>query len=299
MTLRDRTLAITACLLWSTAFVGVKYTLEFMPPLTLAGIRFMLAGILLLPLCSPGHLRELYRNHRPALLLAALFNTVLLYSIFFFSLKYVRGAQAAILIGASPLITALTAHFLMKNDRMTGRKTVSIMMGIGGIILLTLSSKPWQPMGMKEGLGLLLLLCGSISGALGNIVVAKHTSPGLNAVTLASQQMLLGGIVLLVCGLTLEPHITIAALTPRFYAALLWLAIISAGGFSIWFRLLERVPVSELNIWKFIIPIFGAVLSWSLLKDESPDLFSIAGMLLVAAAIIHSQRSHPAEKILK
>ena len=293
MTARDRILAIIACLLWSTAFVGVKYTLQFMPPLTLAGIRFMLAGILLLPLCGGrSTLTELYRRHPPTLLLAAFFNTVLLYSIFFISLTFVRGAQAAILIGASPLITALTAHFLMKDDRMTRRKTVSIALGLAGIILLTVSGKPWTRIGIREGLGLGLLLIGSISGALGNIVVARQRDDNISAVALASQQMLLGGLVLLVAGLLIEP-LPSTLLPLKFYLMLIWLAFISAGGFAIWFHLLNRVPVSELNLWKFIIPIFGAIFSWTFLKCESPDVFSIAGMLLIAVGIIHSQCPAP------
>jgi drug/metabolite transporter (DMT)-like permease len=297
VTIRDRGLAIAACLLWASAFVGVKSALQHMPPLTLAGIRFILAGILLLPLA--GGLRPLsdcIRKHTTTLLLTSLFNTVLLYSIFFISLSIVRGAQAAILIGASPLITAIVAHFMMDNDHMTRRKTVSIMMGIAGIVLLTISSKPWDPVGIKEGLGLLLLLGGSISGALGNIVVAKRRAPDLNSIALTSLQMLLGGVILLSAGLLIEPLPQFTRLPRMFYATLLWLAIISAGGFSIWFRLLERVPVSELNLWKFIIPIFGAILSWTLLSNESPDIFSIIGMIMVAIGIIHSQMPAGARK---
>ena len=41
----SRILAVTACLLWSTAFLGVKTGLEFMSPLVFAGVRFTLAGV--------------------------------------------------------------------------------------------------------------------------------------------------------------------------------------------------------------------------------------------------------------
>jgi drug/metabolite transporter (DMT)-like permease len=263
-----------------------------MPPLTLAGTRFIIAGILLLPFSGglPA-LTTCVRQHTVTLLLTSLFNTVLLYSIFFISLNFVRGAQAAILIGASPLITALVAHFMMDDDHLTRRKSISIALGISGIVLLTLSSKPWSPIGFKEGLGLLLLLSGSISGALGNIVVAKRRDANLHSVALTSLQMLLGGVILLIAGAAFESAPQFHELTWKFYAALCWLAIISAGGFSIWFRLLERVPVSELNLWKFIIPIFGAVFSWVMIKDESPDIFSVIGMLLVAIGIVYSQFS--------
>ena len=120
---RDNIYAIIACLLWSTAVVGIKYGLEYMSPLNLAGIRFMLAGVILLPFCGGlGKLGNVFVLHRKTLIAASLLNTVGLYALFFWGIQFVRGAQTAIMIGASPLISATVAHFVMKNDRLTRRK---------------------------------------------------------------------------------------------------------------------------------------------------------------------------------
>jgi drug/metabolite transporter (DMT)-like permease len=290
MTARDRSLAIIACLLWSTGFVGVKAGLDYMPPLTLAGMRFVLAGLLLLPWCGGvPTLRTAWTQHRSTVIAASLLNTVGLYAIFFMALQVVRGAQAAIMIGASPLVAAVVAHFVMPNDRMTRRKSVSILLGVSGIVLLAVAGKPWEPVGALECGGLLLLLCASITGALGNVVVARGRTPSLHPVALTSLQMLLGGSILLAAGLTLE-GVPSLDLPFRFYAILGWLSFLSACAFAIWFHLLQRVPVSELNLWKFIIPLAGAGLSWLLISGEKPDLWSACGMLLVAGGIMWSQR---------
>ncbi|MGL4293881.1 MAG: DMT family transporter, partial [Bacteroidales bacterium] len=73
-----------------------------------------------------------------------------------------------------------------------------------------------------------------------------------------------------------------------FWAALLWLAFIPAAGFSIWYTLLKRpgVKVSELNMWKFIIPVTGCILSWLLLPDVKPDFQSVIGILIITAALL-------------
>ena len=78
------------------------------------------------------------------------------------------------------------------------------------------------------------------------------------------------------------------ALPLRFYQALVWLSLISAIAFSIWFYLLKlpQLKVSELNVWKFVIPMSGAILSWIILPNESPNIIIIAGMLCVVASII-------------
>ena len=289
MSWRDSIFAIIACLLWSTAFVGVKVGLEYMPPLTLAGVRFIVAGAMLLPFCGGFvALRSVLVLHRRTLVAASLFNTVFLYALFFIALQFVRGAQAAILIGASPLVSATVAHFLMDNDRMTRRKIISILFGLSGVVLLAIAGKPWEPVGARECGGLLLLLCASIIGAFGNVVVARGRSVTLHPVALASLQMLIGGIVLFGVGFITE-GIPAGELPLRFYLVLGWLAFISAAAFAIWFHLLQRVAVSELNLWKFLIPLAGALLSWVLIKDEHPDVLSLVGMLFVVAGIIRSR----------
>ena len=58
-------MAFFACMLWSTAFVGVKYSLNFAPPLFIAGIRFTLAGLILIPFAGRGYFRELKSHLKP------------------------------------------------------------------------------------------------------------------------------------------------------------------------------------------------------------------------------------------
>ena len=93
--------------------------------------------------------------------------------------------------------------------------------------------------------------------------------------------------MLLITALIFEPN-TLHAPPLEFYIALIWLALIPAAGFSIWYYLLEQegVKVSEINIWKFIIPIIGSALSWILLKNEQPRWQEIVGILIITTAII-------------
>ena len=116
MSFKDTLWAIFACLLWSSAFVLVKFGLRDVPPFLFGGARFMLAGLMLLPLISslPRVLCEL-RNNIKLVLFTSLFQTVILYGLFFVAMQYVRGAQASIIIGSSPVVSAIVAHIMQKN----------------------------------------------------------------------------------------------------------------------------------------------------------------------------------------
>ncbi len=287
--IRNNLLAITACLLWATPFVFVKFTLEYLPPLTVAGLRFLLAGLIQLPFCkSPLGPFRLLRRETGTVLLVSLTQTALLYAGFFYALTLVRGAQAAIVIGSGPLVSALAAHVSMHDDKLTRQTMVSIVLGMAGIVTISLAARPWEPVGLREFFGIMILLSGSVVSAAGNIVVAKKRGT-LPVVELNSIQMLIGGGVLLLCALPLEGAPALNQPT-GFYGALLWLSFVSAAAFGIWFHLLGHMKVSRLNIWKFLIPLVGALLSWILIPGESPDPLSLFGMTLIIGGLVYSQQ---------
>ena len=281
-------LAVVACLLWSTAFVGVKVGLQYVGPFAFAGQRFMLSGLLLLPFWWPRRPPiSAILAHSGLLLTVAFFQTFLLYGLFYFGMTLIPGALAAMVIGASPLVTAVLAHFCMAEDRLTPLKGGSLLLGLGGVAILSVSRQPWvSASGLVELAGIGVLLLANVAGAFGNILVARHRVE-LDAVFLNSVQIFVGGLGLWLVSLPLEEQPALN-LPWDYFAALGWLAFLSAAAFSIWFILLRRpgVRVSELNIWKFLIPICGALLSWLLLPEESPSLWPVLGMICIGGAIV-------------
>jgi drug/metabolite transporter (DMT)-like permease len=73
-----------------------------------------------------------------------------------------------------------------------------------------------------------------------------------------------------------------------YWLILLWLSLMAATAFSIWFTLLQRpgVKVSELNLWKFIIPVAGAILSWLLVPGEKPEWVTVSGMIIITGSLV-------------
>ncbi len=279
--------AVVACLLWSTAFAGVKIGLNYATPFFLAGIRFIIAGIILIPFCGPltNYLKIIWFNRKFILSVAAL-QSVVMYGLYFTGINYVPGSIAAIIIGASPLVTALVTHFSLHDDKFSKDKLIAILLGVIGIILVVSGRFSFGSGGSGYLGGAILLVLSMIVSAFANILVAKK-SAGINPVLLNSVQLLVGGLILMFLSFPLEgfPDINWKI---EFIAVLGWLSFLSAAAFSLWFSLLKTpgVKVSELNMWKFLIPVFGAVFSWILLPEESPTLISVIGMVIITMSIV-------------
>ena len=279
-------IALLVCSLWSTAFVSIKAGLKYSDPLFFASMRFMLAGLLLMPLWlkSDSPFKTIY-THIKKIFILGFFQTFLLYGPLFIGMTFVSSALTAIIIGSSPLIAAVISHFTMKNDKLTIPKITKISIGIIGVSIIVISRQPWSVSGFKELIGIALLLTGISSSAIGNIIVAKDDD-NIDPVLLNSIQVFSGGFLLFIVSIFVEgaPSFSYPLV---FYGALLWLSIVSAISFSLWFTLLRKpgVKVSELNMWKFTIPVFGAALSWIIFPDESPNMITITGMICVAVSV--------------
>lgn len=280
-------LAIMACLLWSSAFVGVKIGLQYHTPLQFAGIRFMLAGLMLLPVIHNfKKFRKELRENFGFVLLIAFLQVVLQYSFFYLGVNLVPASISAMIVGSSPLFVAMIAHFTIANDRIDWIKSMSILLGITGVAVITLGRKS-LPAGAEIALlGVVYLLLNNLVSGITNVVVARKKQ-SISPLVLTSSSLFFGGLFLLVISLPFE-GLPQKAFPPEYFVALAWLSFLSAAAISIWNTLLRRpsIKVSELNIWKFLIPVSGAILSWIILPNESPDIISVSGMLLIGLSLV-------------
>ena len=280
-------LAILACLLWSSAFVGVKIGLKYHSPLQFAGIRFMISGLILLPFFfrSRRFWKEVTENFGYVVLIAFL-QVVLQYSLFYLGVNLVPASLSAMIVGSSPLFVALVAHFFIPDDRMDWLKTCSILLGIVGVAVITLGRQS-LPSGAQIALtGVVLLLLNNLASGITNVVIALKKQT-ISPMVLTSASLFMGGLFLFSISIPIEgfPEKKFPA---EYFTALAWLSFLSAAAISIWNTLLRRpsVKVSKLNVWKFLIPVSGAILSWIILPNESPDIVSVSGMIVIGISLV-------------
>lgn len=279
-------LAIIACLFWSSAFATIKIGYRYSTPLHVAGLRFMLAGILAF-LFSPKSKDNfvLAWKHKKTILTISLFQTFGLYTLFHLGISMVSASITALLIGAGPLFIAILANFV-NGEKFTRRKTVSLIVGFSGIAIIAIGRFGGFIQSEVSFLGILLLLTANISGSYGNILISKNKI-AVHPIFQNSLQLFIGGLGIFILSIIVE-DISWGNKPLEFYLAIGWLGVVASVGFSLWFVVLNMpgVKVSEINLWKFIVPVIGAVLAWILLPEEKPELIIFLGMMLVGLSLV-------------
>jgi len=281
-------LAIFTCLLWSSVYAFIKTGLKYDSPWFFAAKRFIFSGIILLPFAGRRtEYANIFTGHLKLLIQVTALQIILNYILFYWGMNLVPGALGAIIVGSQPLITALVASVMTNDNKITGKKMSVIISGIAGVILISSARQVLRLGSAAEIFGVLLIMGANISTSFSNVIISAR-SKGANPVALNALSLLAGGFFIFLLASATEDSSVIKGFPAEYWITLIWLSIISAAGFSIWYKLLQRpeVKVSELNLWKFIIPVFGAVISWIIVPEEKPDIMTVAGIIIISSSLL-------------
>ena len=287
-------LATFCALLWGSAYPSIKlgYELFMVGPddtpakMAFAGLRFTLAGVLVLLFSffmgpKQQTLRSLDRKAWRSAFLLGLLQTTVHYTFFYIGVSYTTGAKSSIINSASVFFSALLAHWMYADDRITIRKAFGILLGFASVILVNLEPSLGFSFTIKgEGFIVVAAFLTSVSALL-----SKHISKDVDPVLLTAIQLTLGGVILLVLGLVQ------GAAFPSSNAMgcllLLYMAALSAVAFSLWTLLLKHNKVSSITVFNFAIPISGTLLSALILKESIFKIqYGIALPLVVVGIVL-------------
>jgi len=267
----DLLLTAIAPVVWGSTYIATTALLPGFPPMTVAMLRALPAGLLLLAL-----VRELPAGiwWVRACVLGAL-NFSLFWSMLFVAAYRLPGGVAATIGAVQPLIVILLMPLLLAIP--AGRRaTVAAATGLGGVALLALT-----PQADLDPMGIAAALMGAASMACGTVLSRKWRPP-VSLLTFTAWQLTAGGLLIAPFALALEP--AMPAPSTLNLLGLLWLGAIGAAlGYILWFRgiaLLEPPLVSTLG---FLSPMTAVLLGWVFL-DQALTLLQTMGALLVIAS---------------
>jgi drug/metabolite transporter (DMT)-like permease len=272
-------LGITAMLAWGIAYVPSAWLVETWPPITAAGARLTLAGVLLL-----GLLEALGRPLRPGVGPAtlgwlALTQTTVFYGAVFWGIQQEGAGLPAVLANTDPLFVAvLAAAFL--GETLTGRQWTGLLVGLVGAAVVVWDGPLWPP---ALSTGAVVVIGGALAWSIGTVVATRGVRGRAEPLALAGWQMTVGGIVLAVAGIAGEgpPDAT----GVREVALIVLLATVgSALPLALFYIALMQAPAAEVSAWFFLVPVVGVLTAWPLL-GETPTAQLLAGMAGVSAGL--------------
>ena len=280
MTTRNTDLLLTAIApaIWGSTYLVTTELLPAGYPLTVAMLRALPAGLLLLLV-----VRQLPQGiwWARVLVLGAL-NFSIFWWLLFVAAYRLPGGVAATVGAIQPLIVILLARALL-GSAIRPMSIMAAIAGMGGVALLILTpNAALDPVGIAAG------LAGAVSMAAGT-VLSRRWQPPVTPLTFTAWQLTAGGLLLLPIALLQEP--SLPSLTTANLLGLAWLGLIGAAfTYILWFRGISRLEPSVVSPLGFLSPMTAVILGWSVL-GQSLSAAQIFGMVVVLGSVWLSQRA--------
>ena len=291
---RERRLAYFAwglvCIIWGTTYFGIRVSLETMPPALMGGLRWTIAGGLLL--------LYLLVRRQPlppwerwggivlmAFLLLGLGNGGVVVAE-----QWVPSGLAAVLVASSPFWMSAVEACLRDGDRMNAPTVVGLTVGFTGILVLVWPELSVGSAGSRGFLfGVAALQIASIGWSLGSAYSRRHARED-NILGTTAMQMLAGGLMMTLAG-TIRGEWSDLAFTTRSATALIYLSTLGAiGGFVAYTYALRHLEVSFVSLYAYINPIIAVALGVLFLGEPFNGRIAIAAALvLLGVAIVRSK----------
>lgn len=285
MLLRDRILALVVAVAWGLNFPATAIALEHYPPFLLAALRFTLLAVptLLFVPRPPIPFRWI-------VLVGATLGVLQFAFLYLGMAAGMPSGLASLVVQASAPFTVLLAGVLLR-ERLSARQVVGVSVAVAALAVIALHRAQTAAL-----LPVVLVLCGALGWAIGNVATRK--AGPVNPLHLTLWWAVVPPIPMAVLSFLVEgPDRIGQALGTAFTAdalpadlAVLYIVLAaSVVGYGIWSRLMGRYPSSTVAPFSMLVPVVGVLASWAAF-GEVPDLVEVLAGAVVVGAVLWSSR---------
>lgn len=281
---QDWALLLALSLLWGASYFFSKIAVGTLPPLTVVGARVMLAALTLLAVCRIAGIAMPVERWRDFLGMGAI-NNVLPFALIFWAQTEIASGLASILNATTPLITAVLAHVLTRDEKLTSSKIIGIGLGITGVAVLV---------GIEalDGLSGSLLPLFACLGAAASYafagIFARRRLKDMPPLAAAAGQLSASSLMALPLLVLADRPWMLPLPDAGTLAALLGLALLSTAlGYAIYFRILGRAGATNILLVTLLMPPSTILLGALFLHErlEAHQFLGFAAIALGLAAI--------------
>lgn len=271
-------LYFTLVMIWGSTWISIKVSVGETPFL-MASFRFFIAGLGLV-LVQKLRKRSIFPDRGDWHLIAALGvgNFFFGYGLTYWGMQFVDSNITSILWATLPVMIAVFAHRMLKNEKITAANLFSLVGSIiGTLFIFDITGTNFDP---EAAVGMIFILVSILAAAYPNVLY-KRQGRHLDPVSANASAMLIGAVLLLISGSLFESWTRIQ-IDRTVIGATLYLAIFgSAIGFTMYFWLVNRVTIVKMSYTTFLIPILASVWGWVLLGEALSGSALIGGVIII------------------
>lgn len=273
--------------IWGSTYLAIQIASETIPPLTMLGFRFGIAGvIMLLWLRVRGVASPTATQWRSAFVVGTLMLCVGTGSVAL-AMQYIPTGLTALLLTTVPLWMVLVDWLWKGAARPSPIFFGGFAIGLVGVFLLV------DPETFTHGMdanvwAILGILGGAISWSIGSIQGRSCDMPK-DPFMATAMQMTGGGVALLLAGMAIgeDPTISIALLSTRSIAAWLYLLVFGSFiAFSAYIWLMRNTSPARVSTYAYVNPVVAMYLGWAFAGEEITTRILLASMLLITAVVV-------------
>ncbi|MEU8355725.1 EamA family transporter [Nonomuraea sp. NPDC048882] len=271
---------------WGSTYLGIRISIETLPPMLQGTLRFVTAGLLLGGFLMIRKGRGAFRMSWRQAGGAALVGVLLLTGgngMVAVAEQHISSGLAALLVAAVPLwLVVLRLAF---RDRPAVLTLAGVLVGFCGVAALSLNGGGEA----ADTSGIVVILLASVSWSVGSFLAGRIPMPR-DAWTASTIEMLAGGLGLAVAGLSLGERLDLTAVSGRSWLALAYLVLVgSLVGFTAYTWLLGNAPISLVSTYAYVNPIVAVVLGVLVVDEHVTPQILVGGLvILVGVALVVS-----------
>ena len=274
----------TLAIIWGGAFFFIGVAVRHVQPLTYVWLRLSIAAAALwIYLHLKGERLGLPRSAWGSILLLALLNNALPFTLFGWGQTHIASGLASILNATTPIWGVVVAHFLTHDERMSPRKIAGVVLGFAGVALM-IGPSLLSSLG-SAALAQLACVTASLSYALAAVWARRFRRQGISPLSVTTGQLTAGAFVMLPLSVVVDRPWTHAFPPATAWGAIIALALFcTALGYVLYFRLIATSGATNALLVTLLVPPV-AILLGGLFLGETLAAQDFAGLVLIALGL--------------
>ncbi len=270
--------------IWGASFFFYRVMVAELPPMTIVFGRLAIAAAALHLFLRAGGdaLRVPLRTWARFTALGTV-NNVLPFTLIAYSEMRISAGVAALIIGCVPVFSALAAHLLTRDEKMTANRIAGVIFGLAGVVIL-IGKDALQGLASADFAGELICLAAAVIYALAGIY--SRTFSHLPPLKVATGQVTMGAVVILPFMLVFDRPWNLPLPSAPVWGSLLAIALMgTAFAYILFFRLIGRIGAMNISLVTLLQPASAAFLGWMLLQ-EGLGAKDFAGMVVIGLGLL-------------